>query len=120
MSGWDSIFSFGVDVIDNGLDASQGDIATVASQASGMVDTAGQPVVQGTNGDSWWVAPIKQALPQIMQMTGKRARSPGSTATASAKPVSGSAGSAMEVPKMIGKAASQNPLEGIQQWGNLF
>lgn len=72
--------------------------------------------------DAWVADALKPAMAQIMQMTSRKAGgAPRSTgATASAKPVGGNAASAMEVPKMIGKAAGNNPLSDIQGWGNLF
>lgn len=98
---------------------------TGAMEAIGIEQAVGEvvqaPAAAATSSGEWWTKGLQSALPQILNVTGKKAgggRAPGSTS--SAKPVTGNASSAMQVPQMIGKAANQTPLDNLNQWSNLF
>lgn len=111
ITSWSAIGEMAAGTVDEvaGWFGGEGEVVNIAGQA-----------VEATE-DSWWVAPLKQAMPQIMQLTGKKTGASRATgAMTSAKPVSGNATSAMEVPKMIGKSANNNPLDELNKWSNLF
>ncbi|WP_183271545.1 hypothetical protein [Buttiauxella sp. A111] len=100
---------------------------TGAMEAVGIGEAVGEVVADprattaATSSGEWWSKGLQNALPQILKVTGQKAGSGrGPTASASAKPVAGNASSAMQVPQMIGKAASQSPLDNLNQWSNLF
>jgi len=114
MAGWSELFS--------GAGGMTGDaVSATAAKTELVPGWQDMEVGQGTaEPDNWVSRGLKAIMPQVLGVTSKRAGGGGATAQASAKPVSGNAGSAMEVPKMISKAASNNPLDDIQQWGNLF
>lgn len=122
MNTWAAIGEMALNAADEvaGWFGSGGEGTGVA--AAGFQSPVDASTLGSTASDAWVADALKVAMPQIMQLTGKRGGgSPRATgATASAKPVGGNAASAMEVPKMIGKAASNNPLSDIQGWGNLF
>ena len=106
--GWGSFIEAGAEMFSGAAD-----------EVAGVFQGGADAVATAAPGD-WWSKGLTAAMPQILGMTGKKGGNRAPTSTASAKPVNGNASSAMQVPKMIGESANNNPLDNLNQWSNLF
>lgn len=100
--------------------AAVGDALMGAADAVGDVFQGGADAVATAAPGDWWSKGLMSAMPQILGVTGKKGGQRAPTSTASAKPVNANASSAMQVPKMIGQSANNNPLDDLNKWSNLF